>query len=101
VPYEIKPIDALTTNSAVHELLKQFANDRYPQRSAQAAAWHLNNGMSWQELAAKSIPHLNRPAESYFTRAELQAGMAISEQAKSLAQQHAKPAPSASQSARN
>lgn len=99
IPYEIKPITALTSNSAVHELLMQFANDKYNQRAAQAAAWHLNNNMSWQQLAAKKIPHLNRPSEPYFTRSELEAAMRIAEDAKSLAEQNKKSQPSPTTSA--
>ena len=93
IPYEIKPIDALTSNPAVHELLRQFANDKYNQRAAQAAAWHLNNNMSWQELAAKRIPHLNRPSEPYFSRSELEAAMRVAQDAKTLAEKIEKPQP--------
>ena len=101
VPYEIKPIEALTSNPAVHELLKQFANDKYNQRAAQAAAWHLNNKMSWQELAAKKIPHLNRPAEPYFSQGEIEAAMRVAENAKAIAEKNAKPQTSATTSASN
>jgi len=99
VAYEIKPITALTSDPAVHELLKQFANDKYNQRAAQAAAWHLNNKMSWEELAAKVIPHLNRPAERYFSMTELQAAMNVAKDAKMLAEKNAKPVPSTTESA--
>ena len=47
------------------------------QRAAQAAAWHLNNDMSWQELAAKRIRAPTAPSQPYFTSAEIQAAMQI------------------------
>ena len=93
IPYEIKPIDALTSNPAVHELLKQFANDKYDQRAAQAAAWHLNNSMSWQQLAGKRIPHLNRPSEPYFSHGEIEAGMRVAQDARIRAEQNSTPQP--------
>ena len=48
-----------------------------PFNAAQAAAWHLNNDVSWAELAAKqqgTERSLVRPP--YFSRFEIQAGMA-------------------------
>ena len=47
------------------------------QRAAQAAAWHLNNGMSWEQLAAKRVRHLNGESRPYFTAAEIEAGMQV------------------------
>jgi hypothetical protein len=85
IPYEIKPIEALTDNPAIHALLREFANDKYPQRAAQAAAWHLNNNMTWQQLAAKSIPHINRPADPYFSAYELNMGMRVAQDAQTRA----------------
>ena len=43
------------------------------QHSAQAAAWHLQNGLSWEELANKiGAKHINGSVEPYFTAAQLQ-----------------------------
>jgi hypothetical protein len=47
------------------------------QRAAQAAAWHLANDMSWEELAAKRIVHLNGTSEMWFNPQEIKAGMEI------------------------
>ena len=41
------------------------------------AAWHLENGMSYQELALKHIKHLNGFFEPYFSRNEIYRGMRI------------------------
>jgi hypothetical protein len=43
------------------------------QHSAQAACWHLQNGLSWEELATKiGVKHLNGTVEAYFTPAHLE-----------------------------
>ena len=77
IPYEIKPIESFTKKSGVRELCEMLGQGRLNQRAAQAAAWHLNNDMSWQEIAAKRIRHANGLSKPYFTPAELQAGMQI------------------------
>jgi len=71
VPYEIRPIAELNGDAKVYELLKAFGGGEINQRAAQAAAWHLANDMSWEELAAKRIEHVNGASEPYFSRQEL------------------------------
>jgi hypothetical protein len=77
IPYEIKPIESYSSKPGVRELCQMLGNGKMNQRAAQAAAWHLNNNMSWQELAAKRVKHLNAPSQPYFSQAEIQAGMQI------------------------
>lgn len=77
IPYEIKPIESFTKKSGVRELCEMLGQGQLNQRAAQAAAWHLNNDMSWQQIAAKRIRHANGSSEPYFTPAELQVGMKI------------------------
>ena len=77
IPYQIKPLESYTTKPGVRELCQMFGNGQVNQRAAQAAAWHLNNGMSWQELTAKRVRHLNGASQPYFSPAEIQAAMDI------------------------
>ena len=77
IPYTIKPIESYSSKPGVRELCVMLGSGQVSQRAAQAAAWHLNNGMSWEELAAKRIRHLNGESRPYFTPAEIQAGMQI------------------------
>ena len=63
---------------------------RIAQRAAQVAAWHLNNDLSWQELAAKRLNFANGTSRPYFTPQELQGGMQISTVATKLAEQRQK-----------
>ena len=75
---------------AVIELLKAFGRGELQHGAAQAATWHLNNDMSWNELASKlqgTRRSLSRPP--YFNRAEIQAGAAYAYEAHRLAQLNA------------
>ncbi len=93
VPYEIRPIESFTKKPAVQELCKLLGLGGVNQRAAQAAAWHLTDNMSWDQLAAKELEHLSGPNEPYFTQEELQAAMTLVTEAENLAAQR-KPATS-------
>jgi hypothetical protein len=87
IPYEIKPMESFTTKAGVRELCQMLGNGQIDQRAAQAAAWHLNNDMSWQDLAAKRIRHATGTTEPYFSPQEIQAGMQIALGAVRLAEE--------------
>jgi hypothetical protein len=97
IPYEIVKIEEVSTDPAVKELLTVFGKNRLSQRATQAAAWHLANGMSWQELAAKRIVHINGTSESWFNAQEIQAGMEFATGAVALAAENATKSPSENQ----
>ncbi len=72
------------------ELLKAFGNGELQHGAVQAAAWHLNSDLTWDELAAKlqgTRRSLKRPP--YFTAAEVRAGMAYANEATRLAEANA------------
>jgi hypothetical protein len=78
IPYEIRPLESVTTRPAVAELCRALGAGQVNQRAAQAAAWFLNNDMSWQTLAAKRYQHANgAPGEPYFSSLEIQTGMLL------------------------
>ncbi len=91
IPYEIRPLETVTTKSGVRDLCVLLGTGKIPQRAAQVAAWHLNSDMSFQELAGKTIKHANGAREPYFSQKEMQAGMqivtAIAEQVRQRASQ--------------
>jgi hypothetical protein len=89
VPYELKPVEQFTDKPAVHELCKMFGAGRVPQRIAQAAAWNLNNGMSWQRLAAKQIRYANGATQPYFSPQEIMLAARVATAATRQAQQRA------------
>ncbi|MHB1038210.1 MAG: hypothetical protein ACYC0Y_26605, partial [Pirellulales bacterium] len=75
VKYEIKPIESFTSKPGVDELCQMLGAEQIGQRAAQAAAWKLNNDMSWQQLAAKRLRFANGTSRPYFQPQELQAAM--------------------------
>ena len=85
--YEIRPIEDLTTKPEVIELVARYAQGDVDVQAAQAAAWHLENGLSWKELAAKKIKHLRAPSEPYFTRSQLAIARQLSKAAVARAKQ--------------
>ena len=94
IAYELRPVDDEISDPKVAELIKMLGRGEIDQRGAQAAVWHLKNGMSWQELAAKiGAKHLNGTTEPYFTRAELQRGMQYASEATIRGSKNAKEAP--------
>lgn len=92
IPYEIRPVSALSSDAKVAELLKMLGRGEIPQPAAQAAAWHLANDLSWEELAAKRVHRANGASYPYFAPDVLQAAYTIA----AAADQRAKDAPGAS-----
>jgi hypothetical protein len=70
--YEIKPIEKITTDERVVEVIRQFGAGHLKHASAQAAVWHLANHMSWQELASKQRRNLYGKSNPYFSTTSLQ-----------------------------
>ena len=70
--YKLIPLSQQTNDPVLGAMLEQFLAGNIDQKSAQAAAWHLANSMSWQELANKKIKHLGGlPPEPYFQQAQI------------------------------
>jgi len=91
IKYAIKPIESFTDKGEVHEVCKMLARGEISQNIAQAAAWHLMDDLSWNELAAKNRfeSKLTNRTEKWFSPQELViAGRAVhaaKERAESLA----------------
>jgi hypothetical protein len=89
-PYKIVPADEHLDRPEVIELMKAFGRGELDHAAVQAAAWHLNNDMSWQELAAKLQGTRRSPSRPpYFTPDQIKAGMAYAAEATRLAEQNA------------
>lgn len=52
ITYYIKKVEEVTTKPGVRELLLLLADGKLSQVVAQAAAWHLNNDLSWEKIAS-------------------------------------------------
>jgi hypothetical protein len=85
VPYEIRPIDTFTSDPKVQELCKLLGTGQLNQRAAQAAAWHLANHMTWEQLMDKKIHHLLGGDEIYFSADDIRSAMQIADRAIKLA----------------
>jgi hypothetical protein len=73
VPYKPVPIDSYAKDPAIAELVKMMCLRQIDQHSAQAAAWHIQNGLSWGDLANKiGVKNIDGRKEPYFTAAELE-----------------------------
>ncbi|MCH9652780.1 MAG: hypothetical protein K0U86_03865 [Planctomycetes bacterium] len=71
--YRMVRTEEMVKDPALQELLKFVATGRVNQQAGQAAAWHLANKMSWQQLASKSVKHLGgAPSTPYFKTNEIQ-----------------------------
>jgi hypothetical protein len=79
IPYEMRPLESLTTKPGVAELLTLLGNGRIGQRSAQAAAWHLANDVTWEHLASKRIETLLGDGGSYFSPDQISTGLQVAE----------------------
>lgn len=85
-PYKIVPADEHLDKPEVIELLKAFGRGGLDHQSVQAAAWHLNNDLSWDQLAAKLQGTRRSPSRPpYFSRQQIQAGIAYATEASRLA----------------
>lgn len=70
--YRIVPLEEYSVQPGVRELCLRLAAGEVDQRTAQAAAWHLNNGLSWEALAREVIDHAGgAPDEPFFSRRQL------------------------------
>jgi hypothetical protein len=97
IVYELQPIASYTTKAGVAEVCEMLGNGKIGQRAAQVATWHLNNGMSLQELAAKQRRFANGTSEPYFKPEEIQAGAQVVAVALKAAEERKQPsAPSSS-----
>ena len=75
--YKLAPIDEVVSNDQVSRLLGYLTPAN--QRVVQLAAWHLNNKMSWDQLARIRIPPGNGRSVLPFQRRELEAAYQLVE----------------------
>ncbi len=88
--YKIIPIRSFTQDAQVVELCKMVGTGKISQTAAQAAAWHITDGLTWEQLANKiGIKHLNGMKEPFFSSRDIQLGMQIA----ALVARHAETSP--------
>jgi hypothetical protein len=85
VAYEIKPLEEVTKNPGVRELCGMLARGEVSREAAQAAAWHLNNDMSWDALKKERIKIVFAgTSEPTFTKCQLDEGRKAAEKALAM-----------------
>jgi hypothetical protein len=73
-PYKLVEVEAFSSDPKVAIMLEALGRGELTQKVAQAAAWHLSSGLSWEKLAAEKIDHAGGvPDEPAFTPAQLMA----------------------------
>lgn len=69
--YRLLPVETVTENPVLTELLTIVAAGKIDRQAAQAAAWHITDDMSWAQLATKEQVQINGTVGSYFNKDEL------------------------------
>jgi hypothetical protein len=72
------------------ELLKLVGQNKINQGAAQAAAWHIASGMSWEKIAAEKWDHVGRPDTPYFSQDQLMAARMVVSDVQAKARDKAK-----------
>jgi hypothetical protein len=85
--YRVVRLSEVNSSPEVAELCKAVSAGQVSQNIAQAAAWHVANGMSWDELAAK--PRMISEytgIEYYFSQSEIQNALRLTALARIAAE---------------
>jgi hypothetical protein len=69
--YQMMPLENGTKNEHLKEVLRMVATGSIPSGIAQAATWHLTDGLTFEELAHKKQVSLVGHSSPMFTTAEL------------------------------
>ena len=86
VKYTIVPIDNYTDNKTTQVLCEMLGDEELDQNAVQVAVWSAENGLTMDELAAKTkLQSRNSLPESYFKASELQLGAQLLEKADARA----------------
>ena len=73
IDYKIAPLAKLNDDPKIAEMMGMLANDEIAQPVAQAAAWHVTDDKSWEELLVMNrFESMDGYFERFFTRNQLQ-----------------------------
>jgi hypothetical protein len=79
-PYKLAELKSYSDDPRLEQLLQSIGKGEVSQKVAQAAAWHIANGLTWQQLAAENIDRAGGdPDEPFFTPFELEAAFRVVE----------------------
>ncbi|WP_437188109.1 hypothetical protein SH668x_001539 [Planctomicrobium sp. SH668] len=83
--FNVIPVDQYTQDPVLQALITMVGTGSLDSQSAQAATWHVTDGLSWEQLANKGKGPVRVPGDNYFSSANIQAAMQISNAAKAQA----------------
>ncbi|MDZ7617591.1 MAG: hypothetical protein U1E05_11335 [Patescibacteria group bacterium] len=98
MPYELRPIHEVAIRPEVAALCTMLGKGEVDQQTAQLAAWHFQNKINWEDMAAISKKTAVGPRPKY-TPAEIQSAKETASAAEKLAKEMLSPQPPASESA--
>jgi hypothetical protein len=88
IPYKIVPLETFKSDPKVYEVCAMLGRGEIDQASAQAAAWHFTDEMTFEELVAKiGVKHLNGSTEPFFAPQQVVRGAQIAHEAQRRSQQ--------------
>jgi hypothetical protein len=80
MPYKLGRVDTFSSDPKLAIVLESLGRGELSQKVAQAAAWHISSGITWEKLAAEKIDHAGGvPDEPYFSQTELVAAHRVVE----------------------
>jgi hypothetical protein len=85
-PYKLVKTESFSSDPKLAVVLEALGRGQLSQKVAQAATWHIANGLSWERLAAETIDHAGGiPDEAYFSPSELMAAYRVVARATEVA----------------
>jgi len=77
-PYRLVRAEAFTQDDRIARVLEALGRGQISQSVAQAAAWHLASGRSWEQLASERVRGWGSlPDRSVFSRQDLEHAMRV------------------------
>jgi len=80
--YELRRLEERVKSRALRQLLAGYNPQRIDRKIMQAAAWHLANNMSWQELANKKVGSVGLRPRRFIALPQLKVAMQLVEAAE-------------------
>ena len=71
IAYELRPLETFSVDPILKQVLAMLPYEGVSQREIQIASWHLASDMSWEDLDALRVEHLNGRSERRFETAEI------------------------------
>lgn len=102
MPYRLVALETVSQDPRLAVILGGLATGHVPQKVAQAAAWHLSSGRTWEQLTAEVIARAGGdPDVPFFSAAELAAAQrAVAIATKMVGDERASESDSASASSK-